>query len=99
MMEKSKLDEDTQGKAVDPTYYRGMIGTLMYLTTRDSGIQKILLLPLTAYAEQSCGVAKILDVKYIGMYANYWETELFGGHPKKEDREQEEMHYDIQYDS
>ncbi|GKC71482.1 hypothetical protein Tco_1117365, partial [Tanacetum coccineum] len=31
-MEKSKLDEDTQGKAVDPTHYRGMIGTLMYLT-------------------------------------------------------------------
>ncbi|GKB20086.1 retrovirus-related pol polyprotein from transposon TNT 1-94 [Tanacetum coccineum] len=24
MVEKSKLDEDTQGKAVDPTYYRGM---------------------------------------------------------------------------
>ncbi|GKC35499.1 retrovirus-related pol polyprotein from transposon TNT 1-94 [Tanacetum coccineum] len=32
MVEKSKLDEDTQGKAIDPTYYRGMIGTLMYLT-------------------------------------------------------------------
>ncbi|GJR63304.1 retrovirus-related pol polyprotein from transposon TNT 1-94 [Tanacetum coccineum] len=32
MVEKSKLDEDTQGEAVDPTYYRGMIGTLMYLT-------------------------------------------------------------------
>ncbi|GJQ89228.1 retrovirus-related pol polyprotein from transposon TNT 1-94 [Tanacetum coccineum] len=31
IMEKSKLDEDTQGKAVDPTHYRGMIGTLMYL--------------------------------------------------------------------
>ncbi|GKF23994.1 hypothetical protein Tco_0076316, partial [Tanacetum coccineum] len=31
MVEKSKLDEDTQGKAVDPTHYRGMIGTLMYL--------------------------------------------------------------------
>ncbi|GKA42402.1 retrovirus-related pol polyprotein from transposon TNT 1-94 [Tanacetum coccineum] len=30
MVEKSKLDEDTQGKAVDPTHYRGMIGTLMY---------------------------------------------------------------------
>ncbi|GJS33638.1 retrovirus-related pol polyprotein from transposon TNT 1-94 [Tanacetum coccineum] len=29
---KSKLDEDTQGKSVDPTHYRGMIGTLMYLT-------------------------------------------------------------------
>ncbi|GJW85469.1 retrovirus-related pol polyprotein from transposon TNT 1-94 [Tanacetum coccineum] len=32
MVEKSKLDKDPQGKAVDPTRYRGMIGTLMYLT-------------------------------------------------------------------
>ncbi|GJY10157.1 retrovirus-related pol polyprotein from transposon TNT 1-94 [Tanacetum coccineum] len=32
MVEKSKLDEDTQGKVVDPTHYRGMVGTLMYLT-------------------------------------------------------------------
>ncbi|GJS51982.1 retrovirus-related pol polyprotein from transposon TNT 1-94 [Tanacetum coccineum] len=29
---KPKLDEDLQGKAIDPTYYRGMVGTLMYLT-------------------------------------------------------------------
>ncbi|GJX04508.1 retrovirus-related pol polyprotein from transposon TNT 1-94 [Tanacetum coccineum] len=33
MVEKSKLDEDTQGKAVDPTHYCGMVGTLMYLTS------------------------------------------------------------------
>nr|GEY66877.1 hypothetical protein [Tanacetum cinerariifolium] len=33
MMEKSKLDEGTQGKAVDPTHYREMVGTFMYLTT------------------------------------------------------------------
>ncbi|GJV90685.1 retrovirus-related pol polyprotein from transposon TNT 1-94 [Tanacetum coccineum] len=33
MVDKSKLDEDTQGKAVDPTHYRGMVGTLMYLTS------------------------------------------------------------------
>ncbi|GJZ48535.1 retrovirus-related pol polyprotein from transposon TNT 1-94 [Tanacetum coccineum] len=33
MVEKSKLDEDPQGKAVDPTRYRGMIGTLRYLTS------------------------------------------------------------------
>ncbi|GJR59225.1 retrovirus-related pol polyprotein from transposon TNT 1-94 [Tanacetum coccineum] len=32
MVEKSKLDEDTQGKAVDPTHYRRTIGTLMYPT-------------------------------------------------------------------
>ncbi|GJR76871.1 retrovirus-related pol polyprotein from transposon TNT 1-94 [Tanacetum coccineum] len=31
MVEKSKLDDDTQGKAIDPTHYRGMVGTLMYL--------------------------------------------------------------------
>nr|GEY86671.1 integrase, catalytic region, zinc finger, CCHC-type, peptidase aspartic, catalytic [Tanacetum cinerariifolium] len=33
MVEKSKLDEDTQRKAIDPTHYHGMIVTLMYLTT------------------------------------------------------------------
>nr|GFD16245.1 hypothetical protein [Tanacetum cinerariifolium] len=32
MVEKSKLDEDPQGKAIDPTHYRGMVDTLMYLT-------------------------------------------------------------------
>ncbi|GJT64549.1 putative ribonuclease H-like domain-containing protein [Tanacetum coccineum] len=31
MVEKSKLDKDPQGKAVDPTRYHGMIGTLIYL--------------------------------------------------------------------
>ncbi|GJX53231.1 retrovirus-related pol polyprotein from transposon TNT 1-94 [Tanacetum coccineum] len=33
MVEKSKLDEDPQGNAVDPTRYHKMIGTLMYLTS------------------------------------------------------------------
>ncbi|GKC82203.1 retrovirus-related pol polyprotein from transposon TNT 1-94 [Tanacetum coccineum] len=33
MVEKSKLDEDPQGKPVDLTRYRGMIGSLMYLTS------------------------------------------------------------------
>ncbi|GJU54058.1 retrovirus-related pol polyprotein from transposon TNT 1-94 [Tanacetum coccineum] len=33
MVEKYKLDKDPQGKVVDPTRYRGMIGTLMYLTS------------------------------------------------------------------
>ncbi|GKA17888.1 hypothetical protein Tco_0697725 [Tanacetum coccineum] len=32
IVEKSKRDEDTQGKAVDPTHYHGMVGTLMYIT-------------------------------------------------------------------
>ncbi|GKB83525.1 retrovirus-related pol polyprotein from transposon TNT 1-94 [Tanacetum coccineum] len=33
MVEKSKLDEDLQGKLVDATLYCGMIGSLMYLTS------------------------------------------------------------------
>nr|GFD27084.1 uncharacterized mitochondrial protein AtMg00810-like [Tanacetum cinerariifolium] len=32
MVEKSKLDEDKEGKAVDQSHYCGMIGTLLYLT-------------------------------------------------------------------
>ncbi|GJV07730.1 retrovirus-related pol polyprotein from transposon TNT 1-94 [Tanacetum coccineum] len=32
MVKKSKLDKDAQRKVVDPTHYRGMIGTLMYIT-------------------------------------------------------------------
>ncbi|GJZ48378.1 retrovirus-related pol polyprotein from transposon TNT 1-94 [Tanacetum coccineum] len=32
MVKKSKLDEDKEGKAIDPSHYRGMIGTLLYLT-------------------------------------------------------------------
>nr|GEV12932.1 Gag-Pol polyprotein [Tanacetum cinerariifolium] len=31
MVDKSKMDEDPQGKVIDPTHYRGMVGTLMYL--------------------------------------------------------------------
>nr|GEV83640.1 uncharacterized mitochondrial protein AtMg00810-like [Tanacetum cinerariifolium] len=39
MVEKSKLDEDREGKAVDPSHYRGMIGTLHYLTASRPDIQ------------------------------------------------------------
>ncbi|GJV54117.1 retrovirus-related pol polyprotein from transposon TNT 1-94 [Tanacetum coccineum] len=33
MVDRYKLDEDLQGTPVDPTHYRGMIGSLMYLTS------------------------------------------------------------------
>nr|GFD43378.1 hypothetical protein [Tanacetum cinerariifolium] len=39
MVEKSKLDEDKEGKAVDPSYYHGMIGTLLYLTASRPELQ------------------------------------------------------------
>nr|GEW48594.1 uncharacterized mitochondrial protein AtMg00810-like [Tanacetum cinerariifolium] len=39
MVEKSKLDEDKEGKAVDPSHYSGMIGTLLYLTVSRPDLQ------------------------------------------------------------
>ncbi|GJZ14731.1 retrovirus-related pol polyprotein from transposon TNT 1-94 [Tanacetum coccineum] len=39
MVEKSKLDEDPQGKAIDPTRYHGMISSLMYLTSSRPDLQ------------------------------------------------------------
>ncbi|GKB37671.1 hypothetical protein Tco_0882613 [Tanacetum coccineum] len=53
MVEKFKLDEDPQGKAVDPTHYRGMVGTLMYLTSINRGLwySKDSAIALTAFAD------------------------------------------------
>ncbi|GJV20072.1 retrovirus-related pol polyprotein from transposon TNT 1-94 [Tanacetum coccineum] len=39
MVEKSKLDEDKEGKAVDPSHYRGMIDTLLYLIASRPDLQ------------------------------------------------------------
>nr|GEV74878.1 retrovirus-related Pol polyprotein from transposon TNT 1-94 [Tanacetum cinerariifolium] len=39
MVEKSKLDEDKEGKAIDPSHYHGMIGTLLYLTASRPDLQ------------------------------------------------------------
>nr|GEV32818.1 retrovirus-related Pol polyprotein from transposon TNT 1-94 [Tanacetum cinerariifolium] len=35
MVEKSKLDEDKEGKSIDPSHHCGMIGTLLYLAAVD----------------------------------------------------------------
>ncbi|GKF71778.1 hypothetical protein Tco_0207892, partial [Tanacetum coccineum] len=39
MVEKSKLDKDKEGNAVDPLHYRGMIGTLLFLTASRPDLQ------------------------------------------------------------
>ncbi|GKB99924.1 uncharacterized mitochondrial protein-like protein, partial [Tanacetum coccineum] len=60
MVEKSKLDEDTQGKAVNPTHYRRMIGTLMYLTSRDR------LVSWSSKRQKSTGISST-EAEYIAM--------------------------------
>nr|GEU80616.1 retrovirus-related Pol polyprotein from transposon TNT 1-94 [Tanacetum cinerariifolium] len=39
MVEKSKLDEGGEGKAVDPSHYHGMIATFLYLTASRPDLQ------------------------------------------------------------
>nr|GEW46074.1 hypothetical protein [Tanacetum cinerariifolium] len=39
MVEKSKLDEDKERKAIDPSHYHGMIGTLLYLIASRPDLQ------------------------------------------------------------
>ncbi|GJU95701.1 retrovirus-related pol polyprotein from transposon TNT 1-94 [Tanacetum coccineum] len=39
MVEKSKLDEDKEGKAIDPSHYGGTIGNFLYLTASRPDIQ------------------------------------------------------------
>ncbi|GKD60440.1 retrovirus-related pol polyprotein from transposon TNT 1-94 [Tanacetum coccineum] len=57
MVEKSNLDEDLQGKPVDATLYLGMIGSLMYLTSRTINMglwySKDTGMSLTAYADHT----------------------------------------------
>nr|GEV35350.1 uncharacterized mitochondrial protein AtMg00810-like [Tanacetum cinerariifolium] len=55
MVEKSKLDEDKEGKAVDPSHYRGMIGTLLYLTASRPDLQ---------FAIYMCVWSKHIDIRY-----------------------------------
>ncbi|GKC49584.1 hypothetical protein Tco_1072329 [Tanacetum coccineum] len=66
MVEKSKLDEDPQGKAVDPTRYRGMIGTLMYLTASRPDLVFAMCMCARCLP---CGLPRY-QKKYVWKYAN-----------------------------
>nr|GFC03754.1 retrotransposon protein, putative, unclassified [Tanacetum cinerariifolium] len=54
-VEKSKLDEDKEGKIVDALYYRGMIGTLLYLTASRPELQ---------FAICMCARSKHIDIRF-----------------------------------
>ncbi|GKC23042.1 retrovirus-related pol polyprotein from transposon TNT 1-94 [Tanacetum coccineum] len=79
MVEKSKLDKDKEGKAVDPSYYRGMIGTLLYLTASRLDLQFACVLgirlglPKSTYM-RSKGSFGILEEPSIGDYEKRCDT-------------------------
>nr|GEU32190.1 transposase, MuDR, MULE transposase domain protein [Tanacetum cinerariifolium] len=56
MVEKSQLNKGTQGKAVDPTHYRGMVGTFMYLTSSR---------PDLLYADSAIALIDFVDVDHV----------------------------------
>ncbi|GJR54304.1 retrovirus-related pol polyprotein from transposon TNT 1-94 [Tanacetum coccineum] len=82
MIENKKLDEDLQGKPVDATLYRGMIGSLMYLTSSRPDLNYVDTdMSLTAYADadhvgcqdtrrSTSGSAQFLGDKLIPLYCD-----------------------------
>ncbi|GKE70691.1 hypothetical protein Tco_1528763, partial [Tanacetum coccineum] len=63
MVEKSKLDEDKEGKAVDLSHYHSMIGTLLYLTASRPGLQ----FAICICARQKSAAISSTEAEYIAL--------------------------------
>nr|GEW56800.1 retrotransposon protein, putative, unclassified [Tanacetum cinerariifolium] len=69
MVEKSKLDKDLQGKPVDATLYRDMIGSLMYLTSsRPDLIYGVFLCTRWSSKNQKSTAISSKEAEYIALY-------------------------------
>ncbi|GJT88614.1 hypothetical protein Tco_1070331, partial [Tanacetum coccineum] len=66
MVEKSKLDEDKEGKVVDPSHYRGMIGTLLYLTSSRPDLQFAICMYARYPKDSSISLTAFTDVDHAG---------------------------------
>ncbi|GJU20192.1 retrovirus-related pol polyprotein from transposon TNT 1-94 [Tanacetum coccineum] len=90
MVEKSKLDEDKEGKAVDPSHYHGMIGTLLYLIASRPDLQFAICMCARYQArptEKNLHAMRIMLVVKIHAVAHMvvcssWEIDLLAGHQK-----------------
>nr|GEW36124.1 hypothetical protein [Tanacetum cinerariifolium] len=60
---KSKLDEDKKGKAVDPSHYRGMIVTFLYLTASRPDLQ----FAICMCARQKSAAISSTEAEYIAL--------------------------------
>nr|GEW52731.1 retrotransposon protein, putative, unclassified, expressed [Tanacetum cinerariifolium] len=65
MVEKSKLDEDKEGKAVDPSHYHGMIGTLLYLIASRHDLQFAICM-CARYQDSSIALTAFADANHAG---------------------------------
>nr|GEX96879.1 copia protein [Tanacetum cinerariifolium] len=68
LVEKSKVDEDLQGKPVDATLYRDMIGSLMYLTSsRPDLTYAACLYARWSSKKQKCTAISSIEAEYIAL--------------------------------
>nr|GFB73088.1 hypothetical protein [Tanacetum cinerariifolium] len=90
MVEETKLDEDKEGKAVDPSHYRGMISTLLYLTASRPDLQFAICMCARyqvrptekhLHAMRITLVVKIHAVAHL-VVCNSWEIDLLAGRQK-----------------
>ncbi|GJR67469.1 retrovirus-related pol polyprotein from transposon TNT 1-94 [Tanacetum coccineum] len=93
MVEKSKLDEDKEGKAIDPSHYHGMIGTLLYLTASRPNLQFAICMcaryqarPTKKHLHKHLQMRIMLVVKIHAVahlvVCTFWEIDLLAGHKK-----------------
>ncbi|GKA02666.1 retrovirus-related pol polyprotein from transposon TNT 1-94 [Tanacetum coccineum] len=68
MIENKKLDEDLQGKQIDATLYRGMIGSLMYLTSSRPDLNHVVYLcACWSSKKQKCTAISSTKAEYIAL--------------------------------
>nr|GEX70916.1 hypothetical protein [Tanacetum cinerariifolium] len=65
MVKKSKLDEIKEDKAIDPSHYRGMIGTLIYLTASRPDLQFSICM-CSRYQDYSNALTKFTNADHAG---------------------------------
>nr|GEW98821.1 retrovirus-related Pol polyprotein from transposon TNT 1-94 [Tanacetum cinerariifolium] len=75
MVKKSKLDEDKEGKAIDPSHYRGGTVNRVLWYPKDSSVA------LTAFADVDHAGCQDTRRSTSGS-CNFWETDLLAGHQK-----------------
>ncbi|GJX11361.1 retrovirus-related pol polyprotein from transposon TNT 1-94 [Tanacetum coccineum] len=76
MVEKSKLDEDKEGKAVDLSHYHGMIGTILYLTASRPDLQFAICMCARLWypKESSIALTAFADVDHAGCQDTHRST-------------------------